>query len=139
MRLPQSPMPLVPAAFLPLPVPARDPGARLLLMAVRLWAVHRRAGRSARAPLERLLGFGAPPLLTLLEAWAALMPSWPAAYPCCAQEVSHDEALLLDLVHAAALGDSLRAEELLADLLPEPHRARLFELAGRAAPLLPSG
>jgi hypothetical protein len=142
MRLPDRPVPsrpMVPSAFLPLPVPARDAAQRLLLMGMRIWAAHRRAGRNAREPLERLLGPGGPALQTLLETWADATPCAPAAYPCCAQAVTHDEALLLDLVEAAGQGDMPRAEALLDDLLPAPHRARLFELAGRAACLLPSG
>lgn len=127
-----------PAAVMPLPVAARDPGERLLLLGVRVWAGRRRAGRTAKDALVSLLGMAAPALVNLLEAWAETMPYPPAALPCGAQAVSPDEALLLDLVAAAAREDRDAAETLLRDLLPAAHRARLFALAGRAALLLPA-
>jgi hypothetical protein len=130
--------PLAPATLMPLPVAARDPGERLLLLGIRVWAARRRSDPELRARLAGLLGVAAPALLTLLEAWAEAMPYAPAIHPCCAQAVDPDEALLLELIAAAAREDETAADAQLTDLLPAPHRARLFALAGRVAWLLPS-
>ncbi len=128
-----------PAAFLPLPVPARPAGERLLLLAVRVWGSGRRQGVCPHHGPAALLGPAARPLNTLLDTLCAAVGEPLMLLAPRALAITPDEAMLLDLVECAGRGDTAGARTLLADRVPRAVQDRLIDHAGRLALLLPSG
>jgi hypothetical protein len=124
---------------MPLPVPARPAEARLLLMAIRIWAARRRAGADPRCACAALVGPAARPLHTLLDSLAAAMGEPLCTMSARALAVTPDEALVLDLVEHAARSDCEGARRLLDGLVPGSAAVRLFGHAARLALLMPSG
>jgi len=102
-------------------------GARVV-SALRRWVA---AGRSGACPIaaagERLGSARAGAHLHLLieEIGAAWPDPFAVAPPCCPR-LSHDEALLADMVALAGRGDRPGFDRLLADLIPADERERLF-------------
>ncbi len=120
---------LSPACFMPLPVATISEESRVLLKAARLWVMLARARRSARPPLEALLGASAARFCLLMEL---LVVSWQepfTTYPPCADSISPDEFWLLTLLSHAEKGAELPFHACLVDMLPEAHRQRLWQCA----------
>ena len=114
---------------------ARTPELRSLAPAemqfvagLRLWAVMGRMGRCPlRAVGDRLGSARAAAHLHLLleEVGAAWPDPFCAAPPCCPR-LSHDEALAVEMVRIAGRGDRPGFDRLLAEMLPDHVRERLF-------------
>ena len=109
-----------------------DPQAGRILGALRVWAVSLRAGRCPIAAAGSRLGslrLGAHLHLLLEEIGAAWPDPFAVSPPCCPR-LSHDEALLAQMVGLAGHGRRPQFDRLLADLLPFEERERLFLSAG---------
>jgi hypothetical protein len=114
---------------------ARD--ARLA-SALRLWVVMNKLGRCPmQAVADRLDSVRAAAHLHLLleEIGAAWPDPFCIAPPCCPR-LSHDEALALDMVRAAAREDRPGFDRLLREMIPADMRERLFVSAGTLGRLL---
>jgi hypothetical protein len=127
-----------PGAFLPPPLQARSAEARIILRAVRFWALRRRTGADGVPACVGLLGPGGVALAHLLQTWVTALGRSFEAMPCCAVSLSVDEALLLDLLDAAAEDRAADADLLMQDMFAAPVRARLLALAADLT-LMPPG
>lgn len=106
-------------------------GARLAT-ALRLWVVMSKLGRCPlQAVADRLESVRAAAHLQLLleEIGAAWPDPFCIALPCCPR-LSHDEALALDMVRAAARGNRPGFDRLLQEMIPADMRERLYVSAG---------
>lgn len=115
-----------------------DPPAARTVGALRLWAVALRAGCCPIAAAGRRLGslrLGAHLHLLLEEIGAAWPEPFAVGPPCCPR-LSHDEALLAEMLALAGRGHRVAFDRLLADLLPFDERERLFLSAGTLLRLL---
>jgi hypothetical protein len=122
---------LTPFAFSPPPVAALGDDARLLLKAMRMWVMLARQGQSPRPALAALLGAGGPPMGLLMDLATSAWPEPFTTYTPCASAVSPDEATLLRLLAHAEVDQRGEACALLADMLPNAERERLWQAAGR--------
>ncbi|HTU09270.1 MAG TPA: addiction module antidote protein [Allosphingosinicella sp.] len=103
-----------------------------LATALRLWVVMNKLGRCPmQAVADRLESVRAAAHLHLLleEIGAAWPDPFCIAPPCCPR-LSHDEALALDMVRAAAREDRPAFDRLLQEMIPADMRERLFLSAG---------
>jgi hypothetical protein len=99
-----------------------------LVRALRLWAVIRQSRQCpTRAVAERLGSLrAAAHLQLLLEEVAAAWPEAFAVSPLCCRGLSHDEALLAQMLRLGRLGDRPGFDRLLAEMIPGDARERLF-------------
>ena len=72
----------------------------------------------------------------MLEEVGAAWPEPFCVSPPCCPRLSHDEALILDMVRAAGRGDRPGFDRLLSDLLPADARDPLFTSAALFASAL---
>ncbi len=105
-----------------------DPAQARLIGAMRSWvAAHRKGHVPAQAVKDRLGSARAAAHVELLLAEIGC--AWPDPFaiapPCCPQ-LSHDEALVADMLLLALDGDRPAFDRLLLDLLPVDERERLF-------------
>ena len=117
---------------------ALDPPVARIVGALRHWAVALRAGRCPIAVAGGRLGslrVGAHFHLLLEEIGAAWPDPFAVSPPCCPR-LSHDEALLADMLTLAGPGRRVAFDRLLEDLLPFDERERLFLSAGTLLRLL---
>jgi hypothetical protein len=103
-----------------------------LVSALRFWVAANRNGRCPIAAASARLGSprAGAHLHLLLEEIGAAWPDPFAVSPPCCRRLSHDEALLADMVALAAADERPAFDRLLADLLPADARERLFLSAG---------
>lgn len=110
-------------------------GAARIAVAIRLSLAFGQTGRDPIAPAADRLGSRAAALalnLFLAQVGAA----WPdpvRIHPACCPRLSHDEALLIDMVGLADAGDRRGFDRLLCEMLPFDTRERLFDSARRLA------
>ena len=100
----------------------------LLVGAIRDWVVAHRQGAVPAQALKNRLGSAraaAHVELLLAEIACAWREPFAVAPPCCPQ-LSHDEALVADMLALAGRDDRSAFDRLLADLLPDDERERLF-------------
>ena len=99
-----------------------------LVRTLRLWAVIRQSGQCpTRSVAERLGSLrAAAHLQLLLEEVAAFWPEAFAVSPLCCRRLSHDEALLAEMLRLGRLGDRPAFDRLLAEMIPADARERLF-------------
>lgn len=99
-----------------------------MAMAVRVWVVMGKLGRCPQQALEEQLGSGraAAHLRLMLEEVGAAWPEPFCVNPPCCPRLSHDEALVVDMVTLGRSGDRPGFDRLLSDLLPADMRDRLF-------------
>lgn len=99
-----------------------------LVRTLRLWAVIRQSGQCpTRSVAERLGSLrAAAHLQLLLEEVAAVWPEAFAVSPLCCRRLSHDEALLAEMLRLGRLGDRPAFDRLLAEMIPADARERLF-------------
>lgn len=97
-------------------------------MAVRIWVVMGKLGRCPQQALEERLGSGraAAHLRLMLEEVGAAWPESFCVNPPCCPRLSHDEALVIDMIEAGRRGDRPGFDRLLSDLLPADMRDRLY-------------
>lgn len=117
------------------PLPGRAVGA------LRHWAVALRTGGCPIAAAGERLGslrLGAHLHLLLEEIGAAWPDPFAVSPPCCPR-LSHDEALLADMLTLAGRGHRPGFDRLLADLIPFDEREPLYLSAGTLLRLLRSG
>ncbi|WP_146193537.1 addiction module antidote protein [Sphingosinicella humi] len=109
-------------------------GARLV-MTLRLWVVMNKLGRCPLQAMAEKLGSrrAAAHLHLMLEEVGAAWPEPFCVSPPCCPRLSHDEALVLDMVRAAGREDRPGFDRLLSDLLPADAREPLFASAGLVA------
>jgi hypothetical protein len=103
-----------------------------LAAALRLWVVMSKLGRCPlQAVADRLDSARAAAHLHLLleEIGAAWPDPFCIAPPCCPR-LSHDEALALAMVGAAAREDRPAFDRLLEEMIPADMRERLYLSAG---------
>ena len=105
--------------------------AARVVSALRHLVVASRAGRCPMSALSAKLGCvrGAAHLHLLLEEIGAAWPDPFAVSPPCCARLSHDEALVADMLALAERGKRPGFDRLLADLLPAETRERLFHSA----------
>ena len=103
-----------------------------LAAALRLWVMLSKSGRCPLLAIADRLGSmrAAAHLHLLLEEIGAAWPDPFCIAPPCCPRLSHDEALALDMVRAAARGDRPGFDRLLAEMLPADMRDRLYVSAG---------
>ncbi len=102
--------------------------AGLLIGALRHWVRARRAERCPTAAAAAHLGSAraAAHLGLLVEEIAACWPDpFTVAPPCCPR-LSHDEATLAAMLRLGSARDRPGFEALLAEMLPQDARERLF-------------
>ncbi len=114
------------------------PDEARIVGALRLWVV---ANRTGRCPIgaagERLGGKRAGAHLhLLLEEIGACWPEPFAVSPPCCRRLSHDEALLAQMIGLAGSGHQPAFDRLLCELLPAEARERLFLSAKVLADLM---
>ena len=105
-----------------------EPAQALLVGAIRDWVVAHRQGAVPAPALKNRLGSAraaAHVELLLAEIACAWRDPFAVAPPCCPQ-LSHDEALVADMLALAGRDDRSAFDRLLADLLPDDERERLF-------------
>ena len=95
---------------------------------LRLWVALNKLGRCPLTAVSDRLGDAraAAHLHLLLEEIGAAWPDpFRVAPPCCPR-LSHDEALVLDMVRLGGRGDRPGFDQLLAEMIPADMRERLF-------------
>lgn len=98
-----------------------------LVGGIRSWvAAHRQAVVPAQAVRDRLGSRAAAHVELLLAEIACAWPDPFAVAPPCCPQLSHDEALVADMLALAAEEDWPGFDRLLADMLPGDARERLF-------------
>ena len=109
-------------------MPALAATERRIARALRLWVMARKSGRCPMQAVAGTLGSlqAAAHLHLLLEEIGAAWPEPFAVGPPCCRCLSHDEALLADMVRLGAAGDRPAFDRLLAEMLPDDARERLF-------------
>lgn len=114
------------------------PDARIV-RALRLWAVLRRSCQCPMKAVAEALGSlrAAAHLHLLLEEVAAAWPEAFAVGPLCCARLSHDEALLADMMRLARSGDRPGFDRLLAEMIPSDERERLFVSASVLSRAIP--
>jgi hypothetical protein len=104
---------------------AKDAG---IAASLRLWVVMNKLGRRPmQAVAERLnCARAAAHLHLLLEEVGSAWPEpFRVAPPCCPR-LSHDEALIVDMVRLGGRGDRPGFDRLLAEMIPADMRDRLY-------------
>jgi hypothetical protein len=103
-----------------------------LATALRLWVVMNKLGRCPMQAVAERLGSvrAAAHLHLLLEEIGAAWPDPFCIAPPCCPRLSHDEALALDMVRAAAREDRPGFDRMLQDMIPADMRERLYLSAG---------
>jgi hypothetical protein len=96
--------------------------------ALRLWAALQRGGQSGMKAIEDSLGSprAAAHLHLLLEEVAVAWTEPFAVSPLCCPRLSHDEALLADMLHLGRTGDRPGFDRLLCEMVAADERERLF-------------
>lgn len=95
---------------------------------LRLWVVVSKLGRCPMRALADRLGSAraAAHLHLLLEEIGAAWPEPFAVSPPCCARLSHDEALVVDMIRLAGRGDRPGFDRLLCEMIPADERERLF-------------
>lgn len=99
-----------------------------LASALRLWVVMNKRGRCPMQAVAGRLGSARASAhlhLMLAEIGAAWPEPFCVSPPCCPR-LSHDEALVVDMVRLGGAGDRPAFDALLRDMLPGEARDRLF-------------
>jgi len=123
---------LTASSFATPPVAAFRDVDRMMLKAMRLWVVFARSGRNPRACLAGQLGESMAARFSLLMD--RIVTCWPdpfTTYPPCACMCSPDEALVMALLGHAEANRQDAADRLLAEMLPDADRGRLWAAALR--------
>lgn len=109
-------------------IAALPPEEARIAHALRLWVVLRRDGRCAMKAVAGRLGSlsAAAHFHLMLEEIAVAWPEAFAVSPPCCRFLSHDEALLADMVRLGRAGDRPGFDRLLGEMLPGDERERLF-------------
>ncbi len=112
-----------------------EAGDARLTISLRLWVVMNKLGRCPlQAMTEKLESpRAAAHLHLMLEEVGAAWPDPFCVSPPCCPRLSHDEALILDMVGAAGREDRPGFDRLLCDLLPADAREPLFASAALVA------
>jgi hypothetical protein len=106
-------------------LPARE--ARIAA-SLRLWVVLNKLGRCPMGAVADRLGNAraAAHLHLMLEEVGAAWPEPFCVAPPCCPRLSHDEALVIDMVRLGGRGDRPGFDRLLAEMIPADMRERLF-------------
>jgi hypothetical protein len=109
-----------------------------LTAALRLWVVMTRLGRCPMLAVAGRLGSpgAAAHLQILIEEIGAAWPEPFCVAPPCCPRLSHDEALAVSMVRAAAAHDRPAFDRLLHEMLPADACDRLFQEAGTLGRML---
>ncbi|HEY9554733.1 addiction module antidote protein [Allosphingosinicella sp.] len=107
-------------------------------MTLRLWVVMNKLGRCPLAAMGEKLDSrrAAAHLHLMLEEIGAAWPEPFCVNPPCCPRLSHDEALVLDMIRVASRDDRPGFDRLLSDLLPADAREPLFASAALFAAAL---
>lgn len=104
--------------------------ARDAILAIRLHLTYRHSGVDSLGPLSRRLG-GGEAALRHIHVAGAMASIWPERFtlspPCCPC-LSHDEALLGNLIEAVANDDRARFDAESRDFLHDEARAALWNM-----------
>lgn len=115
------------------PVATLDPGARLLLRAVRTWVMLASRRGNPRPAMTALLGTSAGRFGVLMDRVTCAWPDVFTTYPPCASALSSDEATLVAMLNDAAEDASAAFDRRLVDLLPFAQRQRIWAAARAVA------
>lgn len=112
----------------PLMLNRLEPEQHRFISALRLWAVAARLRWCPIRTVTERLGSAraAAHFRLILEEVGAAWPDPFCVSPPCATHLSHDEATAVEMLHWAGRGDRPAFDRLLADLLPQDERERLF-------------
>jgi hypothetical protein len=115
-----------------------EAGGARLAAALRLWVMISKLGHCPRQAVGDRLGSAraAAHLHLLLEEIGAAWPDPFCIAPPCCPRLSHDEALALSMVRAAAREDRPAFDRLLEEMIPANMRERLYLSAGLLGRLL---
>jgi hypothetical protein len=96
--------------------------------ALRLWVRMRKSGRCPMKAVAGRLGSlrAAAHFHLLLEEIGAAWPEAFAVSPPCCPRLTHDEALLTDMMGLGRAGDRSAFDRLLGEMLPADEREKLF-------------
>lgn len=99
-----------------------------LATSLRLWVVLSKLGRCPMSAVADRLGDAraAAHLHLLLEEIGAAWPDPFCVAPPCCPRLSHDEALVIDMIGLGGRGDRPGFDRLLAEMIPADMRERLF-------------
>ncbi len=107
-------------------------GQANIIVSARLWVAMRKRGGDPNLLMAQRLGSDS----AAWQFWLLMEEvgtAWPDPFlvspPCCGR-MSHDESLLLDMLHHAAGRDGGAFHALLDEMLPMEHRERLYGTAG---------
>lgn len=105
-----------------------EPDDARMAQALRLWVLTRKNGGCGLHAATNRLGSrrAAAHLHLMLEEVGAAWPEPFCVSPPCCPRLSHDEALLLEMLDRAGVEDRPGFDRLLADLIPAEARDRLF-------------
>lgn len=105
-----------------------EAGEARLATALRLWVMMSKRGRCPLQAVAERLGSARAGrhLHLLLEGIGAAWPEPFCIAPLCCPRLSHDEALLLDMVRLAGRGNRPGFDRLLQDMVPADMRDRLY-------------
>lgn len=112
----------------PLALAALEATEARIVRATRLWTLLRQAGQCPMQAVAEKLGSlrAAAHLHLLLDEVAAAWPEPFAVSPLCCGRLSHDEALLADMLRLGRMRDRPAFDRLLAEMIPADERERLF-------------
>ena len=115
-----------------------DAAEARVAVTLRLWVVMNKLGRCPLAAMGEKPGSrrAAAHLHLMLEEVGAAWPEPFCVNPPCCPRLSHDEALVLDMIRSASRGDRPAFDRLLNDLLPADVREPLFASASLFAAAL---
>lgn len=107
---------------------ALAPSSARVARALRIWVILSKTGRCPIQAVADRIGSlrAAAHLHLLLEEIGAAWPEPFAVSPPCCGRLSHDEALVIDMIEIAGTGDRPAFDRLLCEMLPEGERERLF-------------
>jgi len=99
-----------------------------LVGALRLWVVMNKLGRCPMQAVADRLGDAraAAHLHLMLEEIGAAWPDPFCVAPPCCRRLSHDEALVIDMLRFGAAEDRPGFDRLLAEMIPADMRERLY-------------
>ena len=109
-----------------------EPDGARVVAGLRHWVAAQRGGACAMSAAAARLGSrrAGAHLHLLIEEIAATWPEPFAVSPPCCRRLSHDEALLAEMIALSGAGERPSFDRLLADLLPSETRERLYLSAG---------
>ena len=126
--------PSLPATLIrPMAIDQLPPPAHRLLAAMRAAVAIHHSGQCPRPRLTAILGNdrAAATWIMLLNSVSAAWPEPMAVYPPCCRCMTHDEAVLIELVSHAAAFDRPAFDRLICEMIDDDGRELIYAAARR--------